>query len=228
MTTTSPDVAGPSALPGNILDRLRALRAEFSEALGGRVREARTLWTPIAQNPAAPAVAAGLKKIHEIVHALAGSGKSFGFPDVSIAAAPLDALLRLVLEDGDTLNAEEIAQAELLIQELEKAARLPGEPISFDDGRAGTVSDAERGAIHVMIAAAANDTKAIDLREAIMDFGYPCTITPDIGAVPQGLAQSGYAVVFADITRGNAHLSVLRSSSALARLPLVLTSAHAT
>ncbi len=228
MTTTSPDVAEPFALPGNILDRLRALRAEFSEALGERVREVRTIWAPIAQNPLAETVPTGLKKIHEIVHSLAGSGKSFGFPDVSIAAAPLDALFRLVLEDGDALNKEEIAQAELLIQELEKSARLPGQPISFDDNKVVGNNNVECGAIHVLLAAETNDQKAIDLREAILDFGYPCTITPDLSAVPHNLIQGDYAVIFADITRGNAHLSVLRSSSALSRLPLILTSANAT
>jgi diguanylate cyclase (GGDEF)-like protein len=230
MTTTSPDVAEPFALPGNILDRLRALRAEFSEALGERVREVRSIWASIVQNPLAENVPAGLQKIHEVVHSLAGSGKSFGFPHVSIAAAPLDALFRLVLEDGDALNKEEIAQAELLIQELEKSARLPGEAISFDDSKASTINsnNVERGAIHVLIAAQTNDTKAIELHDAILDFGYSCTITPDLGSVPHNLIQGDYAVIFADITRGNAHLSVLRSSSALSRLPLILTSAHAT
>jgi diguanylate cyclase (GGDEF)-like protein len=228
MTTASSDVAQNIQVSGNILDRLQALRREFSETLGARVREVRDIWTPVAEHPKAASALASLKRMHEIVHSLAGSAKSFGFPDVSIAAAPLDGLFRLVLESRSVLNKEEIAQIELLIQELEKSARAPGEPISFDDARANGTAQVERGSIHVIIAASPADAKSIELCDELRAFGYACTIAPDLSAVPNALLQGEPAVVFADITRGNQHLSVLRSSSAIARLPLITTSANAT
>jgi len=217
-----------TATPDNILQRLQQLSAEFSDALGARVREVRRIWSPVSKTPSIDQARAALVQIHEIVHALAGSAKSFGFPQVSTAAAPLDGLFRLLLEANQHLSREEIAQIELLVQDLENSVCTPGEPISFDGVRsANAAAMLERGGIPVLIAASADDAESAKLRDAIMNYGYPCSIAPDLSAVPSNVLHGGAAILFADISTGNAHLSVLRSNAAVARLPLIITSTHA-
>lgn len=228
MSAVPPHVTGELATPVNILERLRKLSQDFSESLGERVREVRRIWAPVAIVGPIDQARVALEQIHDIVHVLAGSGKSFGFPQVSIAAAPLDGLFRLLLEQNQSLSAEEIAQIELLVQDLEKSACAPGEPISFDGVKgANSGLHSERGGLHVIIAAAPKDRASVELRKAIMSYGYACDIAHDLSAVPTYVLQGEPAVIFADISMGNAHLAVLRSSSVLARLPLITTSAHA-
>ena len=85
-------------------DRLNALSQEFGNGLGAKVKEIRRIWSLAPAAPSAAESQDALVKIHDIVHALAGAGESFGFPMVSKAAAPLDGLFRLVTEQSQPLN----------------------------------------------------------------------------------------------------------------------------
>src|SRR5262249_42329955 len=103
-----PDMAiagvGQNSQPDGLVQRLNELGAEFGGTLETRVSEVRGLW---AEFPTAPCQADSkrvLARIHEIVHALAGAGKSFGFPSISQAATPLDGLFRLVMENDQPLS----------------------------------------------------------------------------------------------------------------------------
>ena len=214
--------------PEGILARLNALGNEFGESLAPRIAQVRRAWAPIAKGAPLDAARPALLGIHDIVHALAGSGKSFGFPQVSTAAAPLDGLFRLLLEQNQPLTREEIAQIELLVQDLEQAAATPRVPISLEDLTvAGQPLSAETAAIRVLIAGPPDDPECERLREAIVKFGYACDIAADYAAVPAVVLHGAPAVLFADLSAGDRHLRAVRRSAAVARLPLIVASAHA-
>ena len=98
--------AGTVPLPrsAELQDRLTALSLEFGNALAGKVREIRRVWSLVPEAPSADEARGALVKIHDIVHTLAGSGKSFGFPLISKTAAPLGGLFRLVTEQSQHLT----------------------------------------------------------------------------------------------------------------------------
>ncbi|MBM3515937.1 MAG: Hpt domain-containing protein, partial [Alphaproteobacteria bacterium] len=113
--------------------KLEQLGNAFASSLDSRVKEVRRIWTLIPETPRSDEARDALIKIHDIAHTLAGSGKSFGFPAVSVAAAPLDGLFRLLREQTQSLSREEIAQIELLVQGLERATLMPRVPVAVDD-----------------------------------------------------------------------------------------------
>jgi diguanylate cyclase (GGDEF)-like protein len=215
------------ATQSDILARLTVLSNEFAEALGARVAEVRRIWAPVPGG--APSVQAGqaLRQIHDIVHMLAGSGKSFGFPLVSRAAAPLDGLFRLLLEHRSPLTKEEVAQIELLVQDLERSACEPREALSLDslgDGKPATGGQTEP--IRLLIAGAPSDEENRRLRDAVVNFGYPCDIVATAGDAPASVLKGAPAVLLADLCSAEASLRAVRQNGKLALLPLIAASAQ--
>ena len=227
--TNSPGGIGASApKTADLKDRLNALGQEFGNALGGKVMEIRRIWSLVPVAPSVHEAQTALAKIHDIVHALAGAGESFGFPMVSKAAAPLDGLFRLVTEQSQPLTGEEIAQIEVLIQSLEDSTCAPPQAIDVDDVSTLQNPAQERHeSTFVLILAAPDDTGAEDLKEALNGYGYRCHVIREAAQVPTDIAQGTAGVLYADISTSDSHLKLVRKIMALAHLPLILASSNA-
>lgn len=223
----------PAAGDDGLLRRLAALGAEFGESLTMRIDEVRRIWTLIPSAPSAEEARAALVKIHDIVHTLAGAGKSFGFPQVSIAAAPLDGLFRLVSEqntgDGKDagLSAEEIAQIEMLIRALEDAAAHPGQAIDLDDmAAAPTAAERQAHATFVLILAGSSPADDDNIQDALAGYGYRTKVVRTPGDVPPELSRGERGIVVADVSSGDSPLAHLRHNMTLGHLPLILCSSQ--
>jgi len=209
-----------------LLARLDRMSTEFGESLGERVKEVRRVWSLVPEAPVPGEARDALVKIHDIVHTLAGAGKSFGFPQVSTAAAPLDGLFRLVREQKQTLSREEMAQIELLVQGLEQAICSPRVALTLEGLKPAPTADT-RGKTHVLVLAKRdNDEEAVALRNAIANYGYPCAVIGGSWPLPVEVTAGAPAVVVADVTDGASHLDLVRGGSIFASHPLVLTSRH--
>ena len=210
----------------SLLKRLDALSIEFGNSLNAKIQEVRRIWSLMPNTPSRDEARDALVRIHDIVHSLAGGGKSFGFPQVSKAAAPLDGLFRLISEQHQSLTQEEIDQIELLICALENAAQIPPEQIRVDDvEQQTTLSSPQLDAFHIMILSAGSDEEN-NLEKELSAFGYPCHIVKDHAGIPAEIADGANGVVFADITDGDTHLELIRNNLQLSHLPVVLVSSH--
>ncbi len=226
MATAGP-APGPTSKTADLQDRLTALSVEFGNALADKVKEIRRIWSLVPAAPSLGEARAALVKIHDIVHTLAGSGESFGFPQVSKAAAPLDGLFRLVAEQGESLTGEEIAQIEVLIQAVEDAICAPREAITLDDiiNLHGDVPE-RRESTYVLILGAPGDATPAPLQEALNGYGYRCHVIHTALDIPAELSQGANGVMLADISNGDEHLKIARKTLALSHLPLILTSSN--
>jgi diguanylate cyclase (GGDEF)-like protein len=232
MTTSGQEAA---ALGNEALFELLArLSAEFGESLAARVREVRRIWTLIPSAPSAEEAEAALVKIHDIVHTLAGAGKSFGFPQVSMAAAPLDGLFRLLVEQEagrrgrEGLTREEISQIEMLIQALEDAATQPGQAVDLEDmAAAPTAAEHLNRATYLLLLEGAAPPETAALQEALSAYSYRTQIIRGPEDIPKVVAREGRGIVIADISTDDRHLSLLRQNLTLGHLPLIICSAQA-
>src|SRR2546430_884357 len=86
--------------------QLNSLSATFGDGLHAQVGEIRRIWDLVPAAPSAEEARDALARIQDIVHGLAGAGKSFGFPRVSAAAGPLDGVFRLLTEHRHSLTPE--------------------------------------------------------------------------------------------------------------------------
>ncbi len=212
-----------------LIQRLACLSAEFGAGIAAKIQEARQIWGLIPSAPSREEALSALVKIHDIVYTLAGAGKSFGFPYISTAAAPLDGLFRLVSEQtesgyADTLSTEEIAQIETLILALEDAASMPGHAIDLDDLiSAPPAAEATQRTTSVIVLAGASEPDNAHMC-ALEDYGYRVLIIKTAQEIPIEFARGERGVVLADISKGDEHLALMRRNIALAHLPLILCS----
>jgi diguanylate cyclase (GGDEF)-like protein len=215
-------------LSGPSLERLRqqlnALSTAFGDGLQARVGEVRRIWDLVPAAPSAEEARDAVIKIQEIVHALAGAGKSFGFPRVSAAAAPLDGVFRLLTEHRQSLTQEESQQIEVLIHALEDAICAPGEPIDIGTASTGVEAGGASEPAAIVILADKNDAEAHRIRDAIANFGFECHVVAAASEIPKAVLAGSAGIIYADISTTDAHLDLVRGTPALARLPLVLAS----
>jgi HPt (histidine-containing phosphotransfer) domain-containing protein len=61
-----------------------------------------------------------LRSFHRLAHSLVGAGATFGFPEVTEHARPLERLLKRCLEDGEGVEDERIEE---MLERLWAAAR---------------------------------------------------------------------------------------------------------
>ncbi|HKS17069.1 MAG TPA: Hpt domain-containing protein [Planctomycetota bacterium] len=83
--------------------RINALRKAYGEQLPAKLKEIEDTWTRLAGG----AWNSGdFLAFHRAVHALAGSGAMFGFPELSTRARSLDLLLKPMGEGRETPDPE--------------------------------------------------------------------------------------------------------------------------
>jgi diguanylate cyclase (GGDEF)-like protein len=226
MTAIADATGFQSAKSNGLINRLNVLSLEFGGTLDSKVKEVRRIWSLVPSTPSRDEARDALVKIHDIVHTLAGAGKSFGFPQISKMAAPLDGLFRLITEHNHPLTKEEIDQIDVLIGALERAVQTPRQEINLDDlvdqsAEQGDQSDS----FQVLILGTGNgNAKAIG--EGLAAFGYPSIIVETADDIPANIAQGIDGAVFADISNGDAHLSLIRQNLGLSHLPLILASSQ--
>jgi len=93
------------------------LRKEFRGSLPAKLRRLRSLWERIdCEEPDADA----LEILKRELHTMAGSAGSFGLPQVSKAAAAVEAALE-GLKQGSRPGAKRAAKCRALLDKLEKA-----------------------------------------------------------------------------------------------------------
>lgn len=149
---SAPSDAKETSDPSDLLAlKIRALSAEFASTLKGSVEDVRQAWSNLSNETVGKTEAANLSRIQDIAHSLAGAGKSLGFPQISQAAAPLDSLFRLLLENKSPLTQEEVDQINLLISDLDHAVDVPGETVLLDDLHVPFDPDARGGAFQIML-----------------------------------------------------------------------------
>lgn len=81
---------------------LQRLKDAFARSLPARTREVEALWTALGGNP----TAAAIRALERALHSLAGSGATFGFPEVSRCAKSLENALRPLVDDPPILSDE--------------------------------------------------------------------------------------------------------------------------
>jgi HPt (histidine-containing phosphotransfer) domain-containing protein len=98
------------------------LRRYFAYRLPARVSEVEA-----ARDAARDAGWTGepLRTFHRLAHSLAGTGSTFGFPEVSAVSRQLESLLKSALDAGSTPEDAEIAD---LLSRLRDLAERPLEP----------------------------------------------------------------------------------------------------
>lgn len=101
------------------ITRLQALQKEYLLELPGKISEIKSAWLAYMEESEEQAYRT-LGALRQRVHALAGSGGTFGCPAISNAAEQLENQLRLALEQTEPVTPAQRVAILLEIEELEK------------------------------------------------------------------------------------------------------------
>ena len=174
-----------------------ALRVKYGKALPGRAHHLRDLWADIEGGADREN---NLVELHRAVHALAGSGATFGFLGVSEAARSIEVLLESSVVSIGYPSAETIVTIEALLDRLEKESRV--EPRRHDIGAAiqpdGSSPVKKVGKKEIFLVE--NDAMlARDLAKEIAHTGYAVTIFSDLDMLEESLAKRCPGAIIMDI-----------------------------
>lgn len=111
----------------NIADKLAALRVDYQEKLPGKIKSIEQLWQKLRYfnwNDDA------FHTLHNFVHALTGSGKTFGFSALSDSARELEIYLQNILNTGNVPDENQQEKLSQLIVALQRAGENPDKDIT--------------------------------------------------------------------------------------------------
>ncbi len=191
------------------------IRAEIRANKRAEPQRARTESDSFLQ----PACEEAKERLHRGAHSLAGSGASFGFAELSVAARELEVYLQEVLDRGTEFNPLEMEQVELLLATLHQAAhkgkigapRLTAEQTEHDgaaqvsvvapqtsvtQSRVDTQYE-ERGKVVLLLEK--DGELARDLAAQISYFGYQVRVLDRCGDLQQAFEQFAPIAVITDI-----------------------------
>jgi len=112
--------------PASVEELLAAMRAEYRAALPGKLAAIESLWQGLAAGTSSE-----LGELRRLVHSLAGSAKTFGLPEVGLAARGLENEIIAAGEPGAGPLAARAAQIAAQLRALRQAA------VGGQDARSG-------------------------------------------------------------------------------------------
>ncbi len=116
---------------GDLDERLAALRASFGDKLDGRLDEIEAAMVHLDAADGTEDVLAALGEIRGFAHRLAGSGSTFGFPEVSRIAGDVEALVEALIANESPPEADDSDRLATFLSELREAAHQG--PVAGED-----------------------------------------------------------------------------------------------
>lgn len=100
-----------------ILEKLKVLQQGYAEQVPGKIRQIETDWPKLLEHWDRKI----LTDLERFVHSLTGSGKTFGFPEISTTARELETRLRNFLQVPTEPSVEQKQQTQLSVSALLEA-----------------------------------------------------------------------------------------------------------
>ena len=173
----------------------------------------------------------GFQSLHRLVHSLSGSGKTFGFSALSVAARTLENYLKPIGEAQQVLDDEQRDTVERMLRELEcsasqrdTAAAQPGSIATFPPGTTASFS----GRICVV---EDNLEMANELQAHLSYFGYEVSVFLTLDDFRRAMPRHSCDVVLMDVNFPEDSLGGIHVMTELQRgrevpLPVIFLSAH--
>lgn len=99
-------------------EKLRLLAESYAAKLPDKIDQIDQMWRQLQ----AEWNEDGLQTLHRTVHSLTGSGKTFGFAEISVVAHDLEGFLKGIMKLKTPANEQQCAQVQKKIEELRQAA----------------------------------------------------------------------------------------------------------
>ena len=222
---TMPDPRPP------LTDRLEQLRTDYRRGLQPRFEQIAALWRRCLEGDGDRQL---VSELRAVVHRLAGSGDTFGFPDVSQRAERLERFLSVLSRAAATPTREQRASGDALVAELTRsdfavpAATADPPLVAGPDPLPGASTPEVRRRLFLV-----EDDKELarSLRVPLLHFGYDTRVFAELLASVHALASDPPDAIVMDVAFSDGELAGPVAASELKRLlekgpPVVFISAR--
>ena len=161
MTSSSP------ALSPALQEQLRILRDGYADRLPDKLAQVESLWSIVSQSARADWPEDALFTLHRLVHSLAGSGATFGFPELSLHARRAEIELKTLAAENAELDDAQRELIDAALADLNQCALVPHDDVP---SALQEVTLAPPG--HRDLVLLSDDPDSISWAGAIETFGY--------------------------------------------------------
>lgn len=204
----------PMTLPGTISEMLRlrktselnsvneqlnVLQKEYAGQIPGKIQQIKTIWEELTRGEWDRE---SFKNMHLIAHSLSGSGKTFGFKNLSEAAHNLELLLKQICESDVLPAAGQKEQINKMLNALENIIIDPVQKVhpEKEDGLIALPDKHLQKHLQRTIFLLEEDTKtAHDLALQIGYFGYNVYNFSGVKEIQEALTHNSPSAIIADI-----------------------------
>jgi diguanylate cyclase (GGDEF)-like protein len=187
-------MANPGA---DLEEKLRALRATYLTQLPEKLRQIDEVWDKLQ----ADWNSESLHTLHRMVHSLTGSGTTFGMPEISEAARPLEQTLKQLVNSNATMNAETHEDVSDKIDQLRRVALKEDSTASPEPQTSvAMMTNVKHVASKKVLVVENEHALAQELALQLGYFGYQVQICTQLENFRQILGQSTDTIVLSDIS----------------------------
>ena len=208
----------------DVLERLAALSAEFQADLPVRIARIEGIWKDVHAARTEDVRRKAMDLLHAEVHTLAGGGKSFGFPLVSKAAAPIDSLIRDLIERDRDISSDEKDQIDTLVKWLIEAAKVAPEPITFDVTNDSPPASDEPVRPRILILSGAWTDEQDRIKTALENYGFEVSPAGPSETLPASILGGAPGILIVDTDTDQDMIEYAQRTRALKDLPLLVAS----
>ena len=186
-------------------EKFEAIRRRFGEKIEARVDEVETASVDLTEARSPAVVVEILDGLINLVHRLAGSGGSFGFPAVSEVASSFETFLRAIGARNDVLSGDECEQVLASIAALRAAAgEAPDteDPFSLSMG-ATTGTGTEPSATNRLVMLGEDDEASRELIVQLEHFGFDVRVGGDAAELRAAVAEAPPSALILDVAHAH-------------------------
>ena len=212
-----------------ILEELQSLREDYAIRLPDKLSEIDAHWRMLGAVAWDPAGAAVLQRL---THSLAGSGSTFGYPELGEIARSAEQLLKAWLQDQRVPDSTQRVQLENLLGKLHQAAAISPAGISHSLNLDVAVQKRAANQEQPLVYLIEDDTALADeLALQLLHFGYRIEVFNDIEGVADAVATQRPDAFIADINLPDGDMAGVHLLGDLQKrygpyLPVVFISTH--
>jgi diguanylate cyclase (GGDEF)-like protein len=213
--------------PG-LQEKLRLLAESYAAKLPDKIDQIDQMWRRLQ----AEWNEEGLQTLHRTVHSLAGSGKTFGFAEISVVAHDLEGILKGIMKLKTPASQQQCTQVQKKIEELRQATSHDSsvQRVVSAPAKTAATAAASRGLKQVFVVDDDHEV-AQELALQLRHFGYEVRVFNRLDDFRLAMKQTPDVIVLMDIDFPEDRLAGVKAmkeiqQECVAPVPVIFISAY--
>lgn len=198
-------------------EKLQLLAASYAEKLPQKIIEIEAIWDELKREWNQER----LEVLHRMVHSLTGSGKTFGYAELSVKARLLEQNLKRIARSNSAINDAEYIEINMQMQALQQASQCDAvnkELPNFSGIEHTAVSNLDLRGLKKIFVVDDDEEAAHEMTLHLRYFGYDVQCFNQLDAFKLALTEDQEAIILMDIEFPNDNIGGFNVMKALQKI----------